>query len=334
MAALLLCRCLSGGECIQVHDGAIRASDLAPVAPEATRIDPATVLDRAPAPGLTRRIRGQELAWLLRPHGVELDSPPTVCVQRAAGELPDQVLLDAMRAALPADAQIELLDRSRMPVPDGRVVFSKAALQKAAARRGAEPLYLWKGKLMYDESHSLAVWALVRIQITRKVVIAVHELTPGVPIQPVDIRLGPHAVLLNESAYEDHMERVVGRTPRRRIPAGAPIPGAQLSEPRLIHPRDEVVLEANAGHARVSVPARALTGGRRGDMIVVENGMTGKRVQARVTETGKAIVESSHESRSDKRGLSLGVMAGGGSGRRAETGLRPLDAARQADSGR
>ncbi len=120
----------------------------------------------------------------------------------------------------------------------------------------------------------------VRIESSRPVVVAARSLTRDTILAPADVRLaklGPGV-----SAYGTVTEpaQVIGQKLRRPLEAGAPLSAALLDAPLLVRRGQQVMLEALAGGFAVRVAGVAKADGALGQLIEVQNGSSGKIVQA------------------------------------------------------
>lgn len=290
--------------CIAIEGERLLASDLAAAVPAFAALPAGTVLGWAPAPGARRLFGAEEIARLAARHGLKLDaSPRALCIERAMTPLTAERLLEAMRRALGrADARIELVDYSRRAVPHGELEFDRAHLAAPAAG-----IALWRGRLRYDAGRSLPVWARVRITAPGRRVVATENLGPGRPVQPAQVRLEEGEWFPFGEAPLTSVEEAVGRLPRRWIPAGSVLYARLLAAPREVERGQEILVEVSSGGAQLRFRARAETGGRNGDTIVVRNPANGRRVAARVEGPGKAVVNAN----AMERGIAGGVPGGG-----------------------
>jgi hypothetical protein len=129
--------------------------DLAPAFPDlaAEAMDSPVAL--APMPGVQRNFDFAELRRLAA--RLKLADPVReVCVTRRAAVLEPTRILEALRAQMPA-AQIELLDYTRGPVPEGELEFSRNGVAPGA------PAGVWSGAVRYAEGRRFPIWAKVRI---------------------------------------------------------------------------------------------------------------------------------------------------------------------------
>jgi hypothetical protein len=143
--------------CVAIGAGSDRVllRDLAPAFPGLTADAMDTPAALAPAPGIQRRFEFLELRRLAE--RLNLSEPVReVCVERRVAPLDPARILAALRAQMPA-AQIELLDYTRGPVPEGDLEFSRSGLA-AGTSTG-----VWSGAVRYAGNRRFAVWAKVRL---------------------------------------------------------------------------------------------------------------------------------------------------------------------------
>ena len=86
--------------------------------------------------------------------------------------------------------------------------------------------------------------------------------------------------------YITRLADAAGKEARRNIPSGSPLQARYLKQPHLIHKGDSVVIQANAGAARISTRGIALQNGHLGDQISVRNAKSERIVQSWVAARG------------------------------------------------
>lgn len=290
--------------CIATEGERLRAMDLAAAVTAFAALPADTVLGWAPAPGARRLLGAAELERLAARHGVKpQELPRAVCVERAMAPLSAEQVLEALRRAVGReDARVELLDYMRRAVPRGELEFDRAQL---AATAGGTAL--WRGRLRYDGARSLPVWARVRITAPGRRVVATENLAPGRPLHTSQVRLEEGEWFPFGERPLASLEEAVGRLPRRWIPAGSVLYARMLAAPREVERGEEILVEVSSGGAQLRFRARAETGGRSGDMIIVRNPVNGRRIAARVQGPGKAVVNAN----AVERGAGSSVPGGG-----------------------
>jgi hypothetical protein len=136
--------------CTTVEGDRIRGAELATADSRFAALDPSLDLGPAPLLGARRVFRAPELARFAAWHGVS-ETPPEICFERAAQRLSADALLPVLRAALDSE-DVEILDFSKYAVPRGTLEFMRPGLAASG---------FWRGRVLYGESRSAAVWVKI-----------------------------------------------------------------------------------------------------------------------------------------------------------------------------
>ena len=276
----------SPGDCIEVRGNRITLADLAARVSEFGALPGSEVVGLAPHPGVHRTFRSEEIQAIGRKHGLELATPPGVCVQRAIRWLRRDEILKAMRAALPFEPSTLLVHEwSRFPIPDGEVTFSIDGMQPLG--KGIE--VLWTGYVRYSANQRLRVWARASVGVKSTRVIAVTALRAGASINPADVREELAEVLPGNNAGT-RTSGVVGRVARRALPAGSVVRAEHLDTPAAVRQGDAVLLRSRVGAALVSIEAIAQADAKIGQPVLLLNAATGRKIRATVRAPGVASV--------------------------------------------
>jgi len=287
---------LGGDACARVSGENIRVSDLTAVAPALAALPPDEVVGYTPAPGVRRVITRQELVRLAERHGVRLEAAAGACVERSTERLSKERLEAALRMALKDAAsagapepRVEVLEFSRYPVPEGELEFARSALP-APPRAGTA--VIWRGHVRYGGNRSVPVWARVRLMVSGEGLVAAESLPAGRPVRAEQVRLASLEWFpLGETPTQD-AGLVVGRVPRRAIPAGAPVLPAALMPAQQIERGDTVTVEVASGAAQLRFQARAESSGSAGDSVTLRNPSSGRTFSGRVEAGGKVVVDA------------------------------------------
>jgi len=275
--------------CVPIEGDRILARDLAAAEAAIARWPPESELGYSPAPGLRRVLRAAELRRLAARQQLDTAGLTDICVERPTAPLVPGVLLAALAlAAGDPGASIEILDWSRYAVPRGPIEFPLTAAVPEG--NGPQAPILWKGFVKYGERGRFSIWVRARIAVHTTEVFARADLAIGRPIQPEQLQLATVLVSPFAAQTASSLSEVVGRIPRRPIPAGSPILAGQLALPVEIHAGDAVTVRVTSGRAGVKLEAVACGEGHRGDFIPVKNPVTGKTFRARVEAAGRVSV--------------------------------------------
>jgi flagella basal body P-ring formation protein FlgA len=277
--------------CIAVEGDRVRAADLAAAVPAFAALAPDETLGYAPAPGSRRMLSARELGRIAGRYGIALPAAPGVCIERAMERLTEERVLAALRAAAGnPEARIELVEFGRYPVPRGDLEFTRAGYTPPP--EGTKAPVVWRGKLKYAGNRSVPVWARVRISVPGTRLVAAEDLPAGRPIQASQLRIEAAELPLFSSPGLQSAEAAAGRTPRRMIRAGAPVPADILEAPHEIERGEMVSVEVTSGAAQLSLKAKAETAGRKGDLVMLRNPDSGRRFQGRVEGQGKVTIDA------------------------------------------
>jgi flagella basal body P-ring formation protein FlgA len=278
LAAFALAACLAVG----AGSDQVLAGDLAAAFPEWRAVPPETPLALAPAPGVQRVFRLPELRRLAERWNLSPAPDRELCVTRPVAVLTADRMLSAMQRELPA-AHIELLDFSRLPAPEGELLFPASGLRQTPAGG------YWSGHVTYAGKHRFAVWARVKVKIAATRVIAAQDLRPGVLLDAAQFRLETREEVPGVG-FAGSAEEVVGKVSRRAIVAGAALRTEWL-EPAKVVMRGEIVeVEVIHGGARLKLEGLAESSGAIGETIPIQNPVSKQRFQARVESKGRVVV--------------------------------------------
>jgi flagella basal body P-ring formation protein FlgA len=278
--------------CWEAGGSEIRGRDLAAALPALNSLPPDVFVGNMPLPGSKRIFHSSELASLAMRYSIPPAALEEVCFAWHMQPLARDAAVAAMRASLPVpDARIELMETSAYAVPRGTLEFPLSALSKPASTVQTGPV-LWRGDILYGGGLRFAVWARVRIAVACNQVTAVENLNPGVPIQPRQLRIQPAECFPDSDPSAMDPGQLVGLVPRRPISAGSPVRASLVAPPNDVNRGDLIEVEVESGAARLVLTARAETGGRSGDVILVQNPSSHRTFQARISGREHAVVRA------------------------------------------
>ena len=282
LAAMAIAGCLA----VSANSDKVEARDFAPEFAGLAVLPPDTPLALAPLAGERRVFRVAELQRMALRLGIASKPETDICVERRTARLEASDALAAMRRVLP-EARLEIIELSRLPVPEGGLEFPLSGLRQGQA--GA----LWSGWVKYAGGRRFPVWARVRAVVTETVVVAVAALRARAAIPGSDLRVETREAFPENGAFAASIEEVAGRVARRAVGPGTPIRREWLDPPRLVERGDPVRVEARSGGARLELDAVAEAAGAAGQTIPVRNPISGSVFKARVE--GKGIVSVGEE---------------------------------------
>lgn len=262
--------------CLPVNGDRITAGDIAEAVPAFAALQPAKVISYAPLPGHTRVFPTAELRQRL-PDATEL--PESVCFEWPMRALsPDELRL-SMLSALPAGATVSIGDYSRQPAPPGALRFPLEGLRNGR----------WSGFVEWAPGRQFIIWARVDVQVAFSRVVALEPIRAGQRIERAAVRLETGTGEPLPPGLATGIDEVVGRVPRRLIPAGTAIPLASVDREVTVARGDPVHVKVIAGATALAFDGIAEGRGAVGELVPVRNPATKRLVHARVEARGLAV---------------------------------------------
>jgi flagella basal body P-ring formation protein FlgA len=282
LASFALAGCLAVG----AGSDRITVADLAPVFPNLQSIAPDTAIGLAPAPGVRRIFRSPELRQIAARLHAPLPEATEICFERPTAPLDSARLLDVMRRQLPG-AEIELIEYSKVSVPDGEIEFPITGLRPESTNAGRG---FWSGAIRYTGNRRILIWAKVKVLVLAPRVIAAADLKAARAVDPTDLRLEMRQVFPSGAVFVASIEEAAGRVLRRSVVAGTPLSANWLDARKDVTRGETVRVEVWNGGAHLELDAEAEGSGSAGESISVRNPSSQKRFQARVDGKGRVSV--------------------------------------------
>jgi flagellar basal body P-ring formation protein FlgA len=291
--ALLLSPVLAcAAACLAIDGDRVLAADVARQLPAFSTADPEAVVVLAPAPGLQRVLHRAELARIASRLGVLASIDQDLCIERVAAPLGREQVEAALAAALAgSDANFDLVEFSRLPVPHGRLEFTRAGLLAPGRGREREPV-VWRGRVKYSGTQSVPVWAKVVLKSMRQRVVADVDLIAGQPIAAAQLRVESVEEFPFGESFARETGEIAGKLPRRTIRRGESVRMPLLALPKDVLRGETVEVTVESGSATLSFTGKVETSGQQGDRVLVKNPENGQRFAARVEAKGKVSVKT------------------------------------------
>ncbi len=277
--------------CTQVDGARILGADLARAERAFAALPADLVVGFAPTPGVRRVIDARTLAGIARSAGFVWETPASLCFERRTQILEESAVRQALEHASGEGARVEIVDYSRYPVPAGEIEFKETELPRPAIA-AADPSVVWRGRVRYDGRSTVAIWAKVRITRLERWVETVSAI-------PARSRIGAQQVVLKSgwrhpfaTAPIQELNQVIGKQAARSLRAGQPLTATLVEEPNAVESGDAVDVEVSSGGVSLRFSARAETGGRISQPVLVTATDSGKRYRAYVEEKGKVVIHA------------------------------------------
>lgn len=184
-------------------------------------------------------------------------------------------------------ANLEIVDVSHFPVPDGEMEFDWKGLTPPA--NGQSPAR-WRGSVRHDADHIYTIWATVKITVPCKRVIATTAIKPEIPIAEADVQEETYDGFPSETCNSG-VGTVLGKVATRTISANATVLRSMLAAPAAVLKGDQAVAVYRDNAVWLTLPVIAERNGRIGEIIPVRNPSSQKVLFGRVTSDGKVLID-------------------------------------------
>jgi flagella basal body P-ring formation protein FlgA len=296
---LLLFTAFSGlayAGCLPVTGNRIVGRDLALANPLFAALPSTLTIGIAPAPGSKRVFPAAELQRLARANGIQVNVTGDTCFEIPMVRVREEDAIAAMLRALPAGAELKVVEMAKFDVPLGELEFPLQALEPpgvapGVASQGLSPaVQLWRGYVKYAETRKAPYWARVAVTVRRSVVVAGTDLPLNTTIKENSLRIETTTGMPDRALVATRIEEVRGRALTRSVKAGSVIPLSILADLPTIRRGDPVTVEVQSGSARLMFDAVAEGAAREGEMVELRNPASGKTFKARANRGSKASV--------------------------------------------
>jgi flagella basal body P-ring formation protein FlgA len=289
LVAVILAAGSAWAGCLAPSGPRILVRDLSAIMPEfAAATDLGTPVAYSPMAGVQRKLTAAELARAAAKAGLVLADPREVCFEWPMAPLTAERITAALRESVgdPA-AAVEIIESMNGPVPGGPLQFSPAA--STAAGSGAA-IPFWRGSIRYGSDHDFHVWVRARVRLNLPRVVALESLHAGRLIRADQVKVDMSGVEATARGAATTLDQVVGRIPRIHIAAGSNVPLDLLETPNAVERGEHVKLQASDPGSTITTEAAAETAGHLGDVIMVRNLSSGKRLRAQIKDRGLVIL--------------------------------------------
>lgn len=276
----------SASTCHFVSSDRITGRDLAAAVPQMALIPSDLNLGYSPAPGAMRIFRTAQLQQLASKWGINAGTLTPVCFAWSLRTLSRQDITAAILKSLAGqEAELEITEQSRSPVPDGELIFPIQGLSSESAKPA-----VWNGYVLYAGSRKFCTWAQVRITVHEKQVIAARPISAGEMIDLSALKQVDYVGPLRRSAVLETKEQAAGKCTRWAITAGTILKESMLSLPLDVEKDHLVTVHISCGGAHIETQGIAGDSGYIGNVIRVRNPKTGRVFRAKIDDHGVVTV--------------------------------------------
>jgi flagella basal body P-ring formation protein FlgA len=260
------------------------------------QLDAETFIGFTPFPGTERVLSSHDIFLAGARYGLFFPPgapAPSVCVRRAVRRLSAEEVRSALMTALGVpDIQLEILEISSQLVPPGQLDFRHEELNRPRNGNPQVPV-IWRGRLIFDGRHGLAVWARVRMAVNRESTVAAEEIPVGSVIRSNQVRIVSG---LQFPTFESSLNspssvgQIVGKRARRALALGERITTGVLEDPKDVFRGETVRVHVVDGGTTITLDGIAQSSGNKGETIVVHNPSSGKNFRGVIEEQREVVV--------------------------------------------
>ena len=135
-----------------------------------------------------------------------------------------------------------------------------------------------------------SLYATARIQRLVDIIVANRALNRGEQLTSSDLRTEQRDINRVGRGFVTSSLEIIGQQLRRPLRAGDPLRASGLEAPQLIAKGDQLVVEAQSGSLKVVVAGTALSNGKLGQQIRVQNSRSERVFKAKVVAAGRVQV--------------------------------------------
>jgi flagella basal body P-ring formation protein FlgA len=286
MLPLILAAITSLSDCHVIRQDHIFGRDLAAAVSGLTALSPASDFGLAPIPGHPRVFQAAELRRIAAANHINAEITDKVCFVWSMKVPSQELLLNAMKRSFGSrQVQLEFVDQSRWPAPEGEVSFPLSSLTLSTSGQA-----VWRGYVSYASNRRFEIWASIRISVRELHVIAAEKLESGRPLRASQLKLETYYGAITRDEPLTGLDEVVGLLPRFDISAGKTLTRDLLEIPKVVQRGDTLTVATESAHARVEAECIAEESGPSGAIIAVHNSRSGRKFRVQIQAKGKAIV--------------------------------------------
>ena len=214
----------------------------------------------------------------------------TGTVQAATTASDISAAIEAFMAQYKQKIAQRYLDASRLEhhisALDSRISMHQCDQPLAIEKRDNSEIGRINLKVSCASPKSWTLYVPTELKVYHPVVVASGPIYKSVKLQEHHLDLKETDISRIRGSYYFYLEDVLNMETKRQLKPGAIITSGNLRPPLVIEKGDAVVLTATLGSLTVKTPAIALSKGRRGQQIKVQNRQSKKVVSARVLGPG------------------------------------------------
>ena len=277
---------------IQVTGEMVRIGDLFDNAGPAADV----AVFRAPAPGTSGTVRADRLLEAARRHGVDWTNPHGVhqvqvsrdgllIAEQDIKQLIVDTLLNETNSSVPGSTfEIEFSgDQSPLYVPVDKT--AEAEIVSLRYSRRSARLSVTISAPAGDPAAKTYRYSGRAIAVA-SIPVVVRTVRRGSVISPDDVEMRNVPLRRIDNATLQDLEEVSGMEAKRTLRASQPIRARDIQRPQLVRQNEEVTVKFDAPGLSLTVLARSLQSGAKGEVINIRNMQSNRIVQGEIIGAG------------------------------------------------
>jgi len=141
-------------------------------------------------------------------------------------------------------------------------------------------------KVKCSGSREWSLFASAKIKRVQPILVVTRNLSRGALLEAQDLRIEERDVSNISYGYISGISEAIGKQIRRPMRSGDPLRASTLEAPLVINKGDHIIVTAKNGGLKVVVPGVALSNGKLGQQIRVQNNHSERIFNARVVSAG------------------------------------------------
>lgn len=246
-------------------------------------------MGRSPLPGRSLLVSQNQLRSRLgnfnRTYELNLIMPKRPLISRASLKISalqiKKLLLKNVKAEFAKFHDVKINIKSQLKdvyVPKGSISYDVKKIGNTNRTGGYSS---WMLKILQDGKERKRIWARVKVDVQKNVVVAARRIKQGDIIEQSDLKVLKKNISRKFKETENpSLKWLIGKTARRNILAGETLRKVVVDEPVVIEEGKHVILYYKSKNMELKAMARAVKPGKMGDVIPVRNIQSQKIVRA------------------------------------------------------
>lgn len=270
--------------CTPIDHDHILGRDIAIAVPALKALPAESDFGLAPLPGKTRVLLARELKRIAAEARIPTELTEDVCFTWPTKPLINDVLAAAIKKTLsPRQVDIEIMDQSGWPAPEGEICFPRSGVTFAASG-----ISVWRGYVRFSQTRRFDIWVRARVVVHETHFFTTEKISVGQPLTPVSVKPEKYDGPLTRDDAFIAATQLAGVVARFDIAEGKLLTPALVAIPHAVERGGTLSVIAEVGRARVEAECIAEESGSVGGLITVHNARTGRHLRVVIQSKTRA----------------------------------------------